>query len=1411
MWPKSKIDSETSHTSTRSFLVRLQLPLPAALEFFLLCCLRSHSVALHSLLCVSDILHDYQAKRTIDEVYQRVQKLFKGQPDLLDEFKYFLPESAVGQPKAWPPSQKSGSAKPTTAQAGAKTAAGAPKAVMGKPVQAKPAGTGAVQRDAQGRVIPVAAKASVSAKPGSAVPGSKEVARPVQRDAKGNIIPPKKPVVAAPVVASSSGHHGSSHKKHDGHREHRHHRDRESRLPAITYPPSCDKELTLFERMKQASSKAQWVQFLKALNLFAHDIISRSELLRMVEDVYGEKGTGMGVGSDWVDKFKQSIGYDEAEEKQVASLNQTNYYSFVSSVDFTICHQVTPSYRELPPQILVPHSSGRNELADEVLNDTCISIPTGSEDFSFKSTRKNIYEENLFKIEDERFELDMLIENNSAAIRVLEPLNDQIAIMPPEAAKRVRLPDTIDILHIRSIARVYGDQGYEMVELLNKSPAVAVNIILMRLKQKDVEWRKTRNEMKSTWRKVNEANYQRSLDHRSFYFKQEDKKRRSAKALVTELKEVQHAVFGSSGVQPPKASPPASATRSQAEQKDANGEVIKRPLPTPTQEDLTGDESLMLRAIKQGQKPNTLLTYCMVFKYGDAAIHQQLFDLMARVSALRSNDTDQLKALLFFQGFVSHFFGVTLKDEQNARIQALTEKVAIDEAKRKEGLSAEEAAAALELPSEREKAASESLGMDLGSEDEEEKAEEPEVAPAAAAAAATADSRKLKGKKKTTKAKKTKKKPGSVAGKMIGGLNPASAAAAAAAIAKEKEDEELDDALDEDDDEKRGGGFSKNAKDEAADGDDAGAAGDVSQSRLRSAAAAALAASQLSKVQGLLKKLSAAAEITDNAANFPRGIPPVGLYLDTPWLQKEAAASSAPSSAAAAAAASSSSSAAAPSAKPSCPTLRDHGKSSKLFLGSHPYYVFFRLHQFLYERLHTAKQLAHKARRNSSKKKLPATPEERHTRFCVILDQLLSGELETTRFEDECRNLLGASSYVLFTIDKLIEQLVKQTVNLLSSDNSLKVLSLYQYEQRRVRTCMAQFKKNNVNAEQQKMQLSQLARQYQSNIANLLGDDSACAIEYVSCSKDTRSAFVVWCCVARCSFMLCRACYCVCVCVQFDESHDLAMGLIEHLDETNKHSPGEEWNQFVFEYLADCPQVMLRTPFRKRSVRFATRALVRMMTQGASAKEKTRIQKEAQDTSNQELMAAALKFVYQKKSDEQTHRRLRVVCLSMLVHFSPTLPLCVCCVCSAPSHPSSICVRSSSTSWSIPRTCSFVARAIVAWHATMPRRLPLASRDRRRWLRDSRDGSQTASASCLQRSPTVRSWTISSTRLCSVSRATKTRRMPPRRTPRSKRRWTTRRSSHRRCSQRRTRERRRKERTMPWKMRRTKCDTSNIL
>ena len=49
-----------------------------------------------------------------------------------------------------------------------------------------------------------------------------------------------------------------------------------------------------------------------------------------------------------------------------------------------------------------------------------VGIPIGSEEsYSFRFMRKNQYEEALFKCEDDQFEIDMIIDTNTSAIRIL--------------------------------------------------------------------------------------------------------------------------------------------------------------------------------------------------------------------------------------------------------------------------------------------------------------------------------------------------------------------------------------------------------------------------------------------------------------------------------------------------------------------------------------------------------------------------------------------------------------------------------------------------------------------------------------------------------------------------------------------------------------------------------------------------------------------------------------------------------------------------------------------------------------------------------------------------------------------------------------------------------------------------------
>ena len=54
-------------------------------------------------------------------------------------------------------------------------------------------------------------------------------------------------------------------------------------------------------------------------------------------------------------------------------------------------------------------------------------------------------------------------------------------------------------------------------------------------------------------------------------------------------------------------------------------------------------------------------------------------------------------------------------------------------------------------------------------------------------------------------------------------------------------------------------------------------------------------------------------------------------------------------------------------------------------------------------------------------------------RFMNALYNLLDGTSDNSKFEDDCRAIIGTQSYVLFTLDKLIYKLIKHVWFLFSS------------------------------------------------------------------------------------------------------------------------------------------------------------------------------------------------------------------------------------------------------------------------------------------------------------------------------------------------------------------------------------------
>jgi Sin3 family co-repressor len=167
------------------------------------------------------------------------------------------------------------------------------------------------------------------------------------------------------------------------------------------------------------------------------------------------------------------------------------------------------------------------------------------EDYDGAKMRRNPYEEALFRIEEERFEVDMAVERNALAMRQIEPIAEEVAMLreteekdgQPIGRLQYKLKSkTLNSIQINAVGRIYGDMGDEVIEHLARNPLGTIPIIYQRLRQKDQEWRKQKSELLAKWRSMTEANYEGSRDVMCYKLKRDIEKSLSDERLLEECK-----------------------------------------------------------------------------------------------------------------------------------------------------------------------------------------------------------------------------------------------------------------------------------------------------------------------------------------------------------------------------------------------------------------------------------------------------------------------------------------------------------------------------------------------------------------------------------------------------------------------------------------------------------------------------------------------------------------------------------------------------------------------------------------------------------------------------------------------------------------------------------------------------------
>ncbi|GAA98485.1 uncharacterized protein L969DRAFT_88610 [Mixia osmundae IAM 14324] len=480
-----------------------------------------------------EILQTYQKEgRPIQDVYAQVSGLFGHAEDLLDEFKQFLPDPAQPQEDNY-----FGTPGQDPSNAGASG--------MYDPHAALPGRSASAHR--QKSDGPPPAKKKRSARPaGSQLEDAK--GRPRKRKPPTTAMPQEpmplpEPLYAPPLPtrtmppAYNLSNYGVQLPHH---------------LPIIppVPPPIEADESSFFERVaKWIDDKKTYHDFLKLLNLFAQDLI---DLPALVSRAY----LFLGQNPDLWAQFRGIVGWNDGYAGPGRVLQETGEWVITNvptaDTSWTDAGQADsakfgPSYRKLPSTAREVNQpcSGRDALCWDVLNDELISHPTwaAADDGFFIAHKKNTWEENLQRSEEERFEYDFHIEANARTIALLEPIAARIQLMDPEDRIPFRLKTGLGgqskSIYQRVVKKVYGkEHGVNVIHALHENPCVAVPIVLARLKQKDEEWKRALREWNRVWREIDAKNFFKSLDHKGAEAKVQDKKAVQMKTFVSEIETI---------------------------------------------------------------------------------------------------------------------------------------------------------------------------------------------------------------------------------------------------------------------------------------------------------------------------------------------------------------------------------------------------------------------------------------------------------------------------------------------------------------------------------------------------------------------------------------------------------------------------------------------------------------------------------------------------------------------------------------------------------------------------------------------------------------------------------------------------------------------------------------------------------
>jgi len=201
-------------------------------------------------------------------------------------------------------------------------------------------------------------------------------------------------------------------------------------------------EQTFFDEAKERLSPYLFHEFLQCVNLFSQEILSKSELIQLCKFLFSGN-------PDLFERLKEFVAVNENDADV----------------------KVEP--------VAVPIVNRRSNLSNFPRNG---------------NTSENGNKDEEIAEEGDRVELDLMVEMNSATLRSFEAL-----IQENEGPGSKPSVESLDAFHLRTVERMYGDCGAEVIEALHETPLAVIPVIIKRLRQRNQELLQLRNQVANAY------------------------------------------------------------------------------------------------------------------------------------------------------------------------------------------------------------------------------------------------------------------------------------------------------------------------------------------------------------------------------------------------------------------------------------------------------------------------------------------------------------------------------------------------------------------------------------------------------------------------------------------------------------------------------------------------------------------------------------------------------------------------------------------------------------------------------------------------------------------------------------------------------------------------------------------------